>query len=350
MSVNCLEIYGLSAVERSCDRIPQTQEGASAVPDTEVVHCCYLCRCTTLAPLRVPHQWIGEDGVFNGLRTQLGLSRCKNCGLIFTNPRPAAHHLERFYGGENYSCHTTEGSSSTGKKAAALLKFISARSPQPSKTLLDVGCGSGAFMAAAQKAGWQVSGMEPGERGRESCAKLGFNVATSLESLTGKQFGVITLIHVLEHLPDPIKILSFLSSLLTSNGILIVEVPNAHSLRARLATDFVRSHTTRIDERYRAFPIHMMYYTHSTLSNVMERAGYNVKQSFTTGMGLDEYFITPPAPGNSGSLKSRPRNGRSSIRSFVRDSFLRAGLGENLIIASQPSNRFPEVHSIGKAR
>jgi SAM-dependent methyltransferase len=315
----------------------ESREGVSAVPDTEVIHCCYLCRCTTLAPLRVPRQWIGEDGVFNGLRTQLGLSRCKNCGLIFTNPRPAEHHLERFYGGENYSCHTTEGSSSAGKKAAALLEFISARSLQPSKTLLDVGCGSGAFMAAAQKAGWKVSGMEPGERGRESCAKLGFNVAGSLESLSGEQFDVITLIHVLEHLPDPIKTLSLLSSFLSGNGILIVEVPNAHSLRARLATDFVRSRSTRIDERYRAFPIHLMYYTHSTLSNVMERAGYVVKELRTTGMGLEEYLIRSPAPGNPGSVKSLPRRRRSYIRSFVRDSFLRAGLGENLIIASQPS-------------
>jgi SAM-dependent methyltransferase len=308
------------------------------MPGTEAIHCCYLCGGSILAPLRLPAKWIGEADVFTGLRTQLGLCRCKNCGLIFTNPRPAAHLLEKFYGGENYSCHTTESSSSAGNKAAALLKFINAAHHQPSKTLLDAGCGSGAFMAAAQQAGWIVRGMEPGQRGRASCAKLGFNVAASLEELTGEKFSVITLIHVLEHLPDPIKILSLLSSLLSSNGLLIVEVPNAHSLRARLATNFVRSRSTRVDERYRAFPIHLMYYTRSALFRVMELAGYDVTKSFTTGMGLDEFFIRAPVPGKSGSLKTERQRRRSYIKSFVRDSFLKAGFGENLILVAQPSS------------
>jgi SAM-dependent methyltransferase len=306
--------------------------------EIECTASCYLCNSTNLAPLRVPRQWIGEASAFTGLRGELGLSRCKTCGLIFTNPRPSPERLDTFYNGDNYDCHTVSGSSSGNQKAGYLLNVIDKARNHGPKTLLDFGCGSGAFMAAAQELGWKVKGFEPGQRGRTSCASLGFKVAATMDELTGEQFGVITLHHVLEHISDPIQTLSHLRSLLTPDGVLFIEVPNAQSLRARLATDLVRSLSTKVDERYRAFPIHLMYYTRRTLSSVAGRAGFKVQSSSTAGMGMEEFFIKSPAQNGSRQTLPAlpPRKVKSTARTFVRDAFLRSMLGENLVIIAAP--------------
>jgi SAM-dependent methyltransferase len=305
--------------------------------DIEAAFSCYLCNSTNLVSLRVPRLWIGESYAFSGLLGKLGLSKCKTCGLIFTNPRPATKRLDRFYSGDSYVCHTIAGSASGSRKASYLIDLIEQSYTGP-RTLLDFGCGSGAFMSVAQQSGWKVRGLEPGQRGRESCVNLGLNVAATLNALKGERFGVITLHHVLEHVPDPIKILRDLRPLLTPHGILFVEVPNARSLRAVCATNLIRSLSPKVDERYRAFPIHLMYHRRKTLALAVQRAGYKELYSSTVGIGLDEFFVES-AKNHSGGSKAAPlRKARSPILSFVKNVFLQLGFGENLLIMATPQH------------
>jgi len=65
-------------------------------------------------------------------------------------------------------------------------------------------------------------------------------------------------------------------------------VPNAGALRARLAFPIL-SRRFGADERYRAFAIHLIYYTSATLRRLFERCGWEVKDSFTVGMGIDKF-------------------------------------------------------------
>lgn len=205
-------------------------------------------------------------------------------------------------------------------------------------TLLDFGAGGGGFLRHARGRGWRVLGFEPGKRGRDNCVAAGLEVTDSLDSLPDSHFQLITLHHVFEHLTDPVGVLGSLKRLLAPTGRLFIEVPNVNSLRARLALPIL-SQRFGFDERYRAFPIHLAYYSESTLGLVLARAGWVVRDSFTVGMGLDECFRSslhePPQPvaqavTQAGKLRR--------LRHLARDGFLALGLGENLATVAQPSD------------
>ncbi len=106
------------------------------------------------------------------------------------------------------------------------------------KTLLDIGCGSGAFLQTAQSRGFIPHGMDQSARAVEVVRKqygypmrqggIGQNV------WEGQRFDFVTMFHVLEHLPDPRLGLAYAGSLLKPGGTLLVQVPNIRSLQARL--------------------------------------------------------------------------------------------------------------------
>jgi SAM-dependent methyltransferase len=282
--------------------------------------------------------WAGNVQQFAGKTSPV---RCRNCGLIFTNPRPSCDRLSAFYSGDNYCCHEAAGSSSSGAKAEIILKRISKfLPPDIPRNLLDYGAGGGGFWAHANRSGWTVRGFEPGRKGVENCRRAGFEVTDNLEELPSSEFGVVTLNHVFEHLANPIEVLAEIRRLLAPKGLLFVEVPNAGSLRAKLALPFF-SRRFRVDERYRAFPIHLMYYTNATLRKMLRSGGWRIDTTFTLGMGLDEFIV----PGTD-AMDSATANGRAPtrprrwarVRRILRDAFLSSGFGENVAAIAHLDN------------
>jgi hypothetical protein len=77
--------------------------------------------------------------------------------------------------------------------------------------------------------------------------------------------------------------------------VFLVEVPNADSLRARLATSFLRPLWTTNVERYLAFPIHLLYFNAHSLRKLLEQVGFKVLTLGTIGMGVEE-LRSRPAP------------------------------------------------------
>jgi 2-polyprenyl-3-methyl-5-hydroxy-6-metoxy-1,4-benzoquinol methylase len=287
----------------------------------------------------VPGHWIGPE-VFGDLQGKIGLAGCRSCGLVFANPRPSAARLAAFYSGDTYCCHEASGSSSAGSKADYLLKRITNHlSVQAPRTLLDYGAGGGGFLCHARDRGWRVCGFEPGKRGLESCRRAGLDVTDSLEDLPTGEFSLITLHHVFEHLANPVEVLDGARRLLAPGGRLFVEVPNAHSLRARLAAPFL-SRRFRVDERYRAYPIHLLYYSDSTLRSMFAKAGWKIEKTFTVGLGLDEYLVRekrlPKQTTGSAQLGPVQQPQKRRLRHLLRDTFLGLGLGENLAAIAHP--------------
>jgi SAM-dependent methyltransferase len=206
-----------------------------ANPAVEYVRDCPLCQGKSWRVLTTPGHWIGQE-VFGDLTGRLGLVRCRDCGLIFTNPRPSNERLNAFYAGDNYCCHETSGSASSGARAEFVLARVSEfLSPHAPRSLLDYGAGGGGFLSHARKSGWTIRGFEPGKCGLENCRRAGLAVTDKLEELPSSAFGLITLHHVFEHLADPRRVLAEIRRLLAPEGLLFVDVPNAASLRARLA-------------------------------------------------------------------------------------------------------------------
>jgi SAM-dependent methyltransferase len=296
---------------------------------------CQLCGGASFEALPDPGRWIGPE-VFAGLKGRIGLVCCRGCDLVFVNPRPSGELLSAFYSGDTYECHESDGSGSAGTKAAFILGRLTRSLPSDvPRTLLDYGAGGGGFLVDARKLGWDVRGFEPGERGRESCRQSGLDVTGNLDALPRGAFGLVTLHHAFEHVPDPVKVLDGVRPLLAKGGLLFIEVPNCRSLRARIARSALSSRF-RVDERYRAFPIHLTYYSPSTLRKMMGKAGWSVVHTFTLGMGIDEFLIRVPSPAH-GVADAQPRAPmRRRLRHTLRDAFLGLGMGENVAVVARP--------------
>ena len=164
---------------------------------------------------------------------------CQACGLVFQSPRMTDAERAAFYSAEYRQLYQGwEGPDAKdlavqSKRAESLLAFCQGKLPG-AKRYLDIGSSAGLLLEAFRQAyGCQVVGVEPGEAYREFARQSGLEVVASLEELEqdgGTRFDLISLAHVLEHLPDPVHYLANLrESLLEREGWLLVEVPNLYA-------------------------------------------------------------------------------------------------------------------------
>ncbi|HYK77876.1 MAG TPA: class I SAM-dependent methyltransferase [Daejeonella sp.] len=173
-------------------------------------------------------------------------------GYLVENCEDCAHYYSKFsetdsaklYGEEDEVYRVVDNRKSAYSKIieyeyAKVLKQIRKQYP-PGSGILDFGSGKGVFLNLAAKFGYRAVGIETAaERARFAREKYGATVIQSEYSggkIEGRQFDVITLFHVLEHLHRPKEILSSLiQDNLKDNGLLIVEVPNLYSWQAAIA-------------------------------------------------------------------------------------------------------------------
>lgn len=107
----------------------------------------------------------------------------------------------------------------------------------PNSKVLDVGCGSGAFGSAlVQKYRCSVTGIEPDAKAADTAAAKGLNVfvGTVEQFVTNERYDLILLVHSLEHVTDPSKVLVKVHNLLKPGGRLVVAVPNYSSIERNI--------------------------------------------------------------------------------------------------------------------
>jgi len=146
-------------------------------------------------------------------------------------------------------------------------------------TLLDVGCGDGAFLKTAKNSGWTPKGTEvSGWAAQNLQTDFGIEVKTGdLPSLDWpeKSFDAVTMWHVLEHTLDPLANLRKIRALLKDDGVFIMAVPNAHNHIFRMFYPLARGKFLRYytpGER----ELHIHHFTEDTLRLALEKAGFHV--------------------------------------------------------------------------
>jgi len=164
-------------------------------------------------------------------------------GLLKTFPIPA--DLDKYYQSEDYISHTDTKRSLFEKiyyfvkqytlyRKEKLIRFYS----KQNGTLLDIGTGTGDFLNYASKKKWKTTGFEPNNKAKELARQKGVFLVESTTELTENAFDVITLWHVLEHIPDLEKQLLELKRLCKPNGHIIVALPNYKSYDAKYYKEF----------------------------------------------------------------------------------------------------------------
>ena len=237
-------------------------------------------------------------------------------GFLETKPQPDLDKLPDYYKSEDYISHTDSKRNLfektyhsvkkiTLKKKLNLINYYS----KEKGTLLDVGCGTGDFLEFSMQNGWSVLGIEPNEQARHIANKKTNNTVYNSEhllKLKHHSFDIITLWHVLEHLPNLEEHISIFNKLLKPNGTLIIAVPNYKSYDAK----FYKTYWAAFD-----VPRHLWHFSKSSIKNLMVTANMNVVKTYP--MKFDAFYVS--------LLSEKYKTGRMKI---VRPFFI--GLISNL--------------------
>jgi len=263
--------------------------------------CCPLCGADDAVPvIRGRDRWHNLPGLFR-------VVRCRRCAMRYQDPQPtpAALHLCYPADYQAYRPRTdgvpagTEGrfdrrirgrireavwrSSGVGPgrrrwwaRLAWPIVRLGRRSDRlipfrPPGRLLDVGCGSGWYLARMRRLGWQVRGVEPDEaaacRAREIHHLDVLTGDLSHPDLPAAGFDAVTFWHVLEHVPEPRATLARARELLRPGGLLVAQVPHAAGCCAQLfGSDWLG-----LD-----LPRHLTHFSDRTLRRILRGAGFRV--------------------------------------------------------------------------
>jgi 2-polyprenyl-3-methyl-5-hydroxy-6-metoxy-1,4-benzoquinol methylase len=211
---------------------------------------------------------------------ELGINRCRECGLVYVSPRLTPGSTRLVYEldtEQTISDHYCWDGSASEQRFTPLLKRL-ARLARPG-TLLDVGCGGGQFLRAAKRYGlWQVTGVEPIANAAQHAERYaGCEVRRSTLEEAGfarGSFHVITLLGVLEHLHDPAATLRLARELLQDDGVLAAYVPNFAYLRWKDAGPVAYA---RAGQWSMLHPQeHLFQYTNRTLGQMLQACGFEV--------------------------------------------------------------------------
>ena len=217
------------------------------------------------------------------------ISQCTLCELRMTNPRPDNGELDRYYQSENYISHKKQATSFiefvykvsrvfTLKSKLALVKKWGSGNP---KTLLDYGCGTGAFLRTCNAAGLKTVGVEPSTNARQIANDSGnLDVKETLEQVT-IQADIVTLWHVLEHVPDLHTTLSKLRDRLKENGTMFIAVPNHESYDAK-----------KYGEHWAGYdvPRHLWHFGKKPMSLLLSK--HNFELLTILPMKLDAFYVS----------------------------------------------------------
>ena len=235
----------------------------AALPEREDV-ACPLCG-------NLPRPF-GVD--FQGLH----LARCATCGLELHHPRPVFEQLATAVYGASYhpAEHRAVDRFRERQFAAQLARLEGYVSRRPA-TLLDVGCGAGAFLAFARDRAWRVNGTDVvvTDAARDTGARLWEGQLPAIR-FDGSRFDVVRFSHVLEHTPDPLEELRRARALVTDDGYLLVAVPNLAGLSIRLKSWQSRRGLKAQRWKHYGALHHLWFFTPVTLAKLVEAAGFEV--------------------------------------------------------------------------
>ena len=238
--------------------------------------------------------------------------------MLETFPKPSLDKLPGYYESEEYISHTDSRKGVTDKlyqfvKSHALknkLKLINSFKTS-NKNLLDIGCGTGDFLITCLTNEWNVVGVEPNKNARElTNNKLDKNnlatIFKDVNELTSQKFDVITMWHVLEHVPNLNEYILKLKQLLKPNGVLVVAVPNFKSFDAIYYKQF-----------WAAFdvPRHLWHFSRKSISLLFKN--YNLIVEKVLPMYFDSFYVS--------LLSEKYKTGKSNlVKAFI------VGLRSNL--------------------
>lgn len=245
---------------------------------------CRLCGCVALQTIDAASNLMG----------------CADCGYVFDSPRPTREEIAEYYSRPSkYDGWLVAGNERQRLWQRRLKKLLRLG---VGGELLDIGTGIGQFLAVARPHFSEVVGTEvSSSAARLAKEKYGLSVINDeVERIDfgERQFDTITLFHVLEHVHDPLAVIRKCHSILRTNGVILIAVPNElHSLRQNIRKLLHRFGVlkSRFHGSLGVAPIildgsldeiHLSHFTPQVIDGLLRRNGFTVLEN-----SIDPYFV-----------------------------------------------------------
>ena len=257
-------------------------------------------------------------------RETFTIVECDKCSFKFTNPRPTESEIGKYYESEDYVSHSNSKKGvintvyhwvrnySLNQKVGLINKEFESQNPGHSgqKKLLDIGCGTGEFLATAIKAGWIGKGIEPSEKAREQAIinhKLDVKDQQGIVNLEKESFDVITMWHVLEHVHTLNERIVELYTLLKRGGKAIIAVPNCNSHDAQV-----------YGANWAAYdvPRHLYHFTPETMKAIFKKHHFNFVKALP--MKFDSFYVSMLTEKNVNGKNNLPAAFMNGLQSNLK--------------------------------
>jgi 2-polyprenyl-3-methyl-5-hydroxy-6-metoxy-1,4-benzoquinol methylase len=208
--------------------------------------------------------------------------------MLITHPQPSLENLGKYYESVDYISHT-DSKRSLFEKAYHFVKSIALKnklnlinSLQPQKGhVLDIGAGTGDFLLVAKNNDWKTIGIEPSEKAKAIAIKKGISFVDQTQNLESHSLDIITMWHVLEHVPDLDFQIKELKRLLKPNGKLIVAVPNFKSFDAKHYGKFWAAYDV---------PIHFWHFSKTAIKTLFDKEQMQLQKVLP--MKFDSFYVS----------------------------------------------------------
>lgn len=273
---------------------------------------CPVCRGTSFTPYLTAKDHTVSHETFT-------IMRCTRCGFLVTFPIP--DNLQRYYASDKYISHTNTANNVTDAlyklaRQATLrwkINLITHYNKTNTTTLLDYGCGTGAFLHHAKKRGWQITGVEPSKHARTQAQHLTqAPIAESLAEVSATHLSIITLWHVLEHIHLLHETLDQLQEKLAPTGTIFIAVPNHRSHDAQHYKEFWAAYDV---------PRHLWHFTRNDMAKLLSAHNLTIKDvvpmkldAFYVSILSEKYKAAQPATGIAPLLRGACRGFISNLR------------------------------------
>jgi SAM-dependent methyltransferase len=288
----------------------------------KVLRACAACGSNDAQPL--------------GNKHGLEVVSCRKCSTVYTPYSP--WYSSEFYYETYYKAESLSAPAFVQTRLEEITSEFS--SYRQTNRLLDIGCGAGSLLAAAQKNGWQGQGLDVSPNAVKHVRELGFEVFQGElreAQFPSQHFDVITAAELLEHLPEPRLLLDEVARLLRPGGLFWTTTPHARGLSARV-----------LGLKWRCIwpPEHLQLFSAGGLKALMLDVGFRDIRIKTTGgnpmeilhaMGgkkdapktVDQYFdrVLTSYQLNESLMKSRPRR---ALKEIVNGVLNISRLGDSL--------------------
>lgn len=217
---------------------------------------------------------------------------CANCTLRFTQDTPEQSQISKYYKSENYISHSDTQKGLINRLYHRVRnttlqnkrRLIVNETGMDKGSVLDIGCGTGAFLHTMEQKGWTVTGLEPDEQARAKALAL-YRIKPAeigaVFTLPAAQYDAITMWHVLEHVHQLHEYIHRCKELLAKNGRLFIAVPNYTSKDA----EYYKHQWAAYD-----VPRHLYHFSAESMHQLVNLHGLKIEKM--ARMWYDSFYVS----------------------------------------------------------